>query len=317
MFGAPMQRQHSAGLPTRAALHPNGLYLVLKDVDAAALQDPFLFQTVRRMETAAETLVCVETGKLGQVDPSAAPAGIIFHVGRCGSTVLSQALKQLDDVAVYSEPLAINELLSPPAGSRQDVTLALRSLGAAFADHAGASYVLKLSSWNTLFCDVIAEAFPRTPWVFNVRDPVEVGEALLRDPPPWFGGDSEPARHLAGIFDPDARSASKPESFARLYAAFCDTIMRLDASRGRLARYEHIADALGDVAQHFGMAPGAAAAKRMLESTQHYAKAPLAKPIPYLPDAAPKRRAASPELRAAVDAIARPALQRVLDALPG
>jgi hypothetical protein len=307
-----MHRQQSAGLPTRAALHPNGLYLVLKDIDAAELHDPFMYQTVRRVQ-AAETVAHVEAGRLGDADPATAPAGVVFHVGRCGSTVVSQALKQLDKLAVYSEPLPLNELLSPPAGSRREVTLALRSLGAAFAAHANGPYVLKLSSWSTLFCDVIADAFPSAPWVFVVRDPVEVGEAILRDPPPWFGGDSAPARHLAGIFDPAGLSASPAESFARLYAAFCDAIVGLDARRGRLVRYERIAASLPLVAEHFGRRPDAAQARRMLESTTRYAKGPA--PIPYQPDDAAKQAAASPELRTAVDALARPALERVLRAL--
>jgi hypothetical protein len=313
MLGWAMQSR--PGLPTRAALHPDGLYLVLKDIGVEELQDPFMQHTVRRLE-AREDVTLVETGKLGIVDLAAAPAGIIFHVGRCGSTVLSQALKQLE-LAVYSEPLPINELLSPPAGARRDVTLALRSLGAAFAAHANGPYVFKLSSWSTLFADVIAEAFPDSPWVFSVRDPVEVGEALLRDPPPWFVGDSPPALHLAGIVDPAAKSASKEEFFARLYAAFCDTIASLDASRGLLVRYEDLAASLQRVAEHFGVRPDAAQLERMFASASRYAKAPPQQQISFTPDAVVKQAAASPELHAAIDALARPPLARVLRKLGG
>jgi hypothetical protein len=296
-------------------LHPDGLYLVLKDIDVEELQDPFMQHTVRRLE-ARETVTLVEAGKLGIVDPAAAPAGIIFHVGRCGSTVLSQALKQLE-LAVYSEPLPINELLSPPAGTRRDVTLALRSLGAAFAAHANGPYVFKLSSWNTLFADVIAEAFPDSPWIFSSRDPVEVGEALLRDPPPWFAGDSPPARHLAGIIDPASESASQAEFFARLYAVFCDTVASLDPSRGRLVRYEDLTASLQRVAEHFGVRPDTAQLERMLASTSRYAKAPPQQQVPFTPDAEAKQSAAPPELRAAVDALARDPLERVLRKLGG
>jgi hypothetical protein len=307
--------QSRPGLPTRAALHPDGLYLVLKDIGVDELQDPFMQQTVRRL-AAPETVTLVEAGKLGVVDPAAAPAGIIFHVGRCGSTVLSQALKQLD-VAVYSEPQPINELLSPPAGARREVTLALRSLGAAFAAHANGPYVFKLSSWSTLFADVIAEAFPNSPWVFSVRDPVEVGEALLRDPPPWIGEDSPPALHLAGIIDPAKESASQAEFFARLYAAFCDTVARLDARRGLLVRYEDLTASLPRVADHFGVRPDAAQLERMLASTSRYAKAPPQQQIPFKPDAETKQAAAAPELRTAIDALSRAPLERVLRKLGG
>ncbi len=308
-----MQRQQSRGLPTRAALKPDGLYLALKDIDPAELQDPFMHQSVRRIE-APEVVAHIPVERLGQSDPGAAPIGLIFHVGRCGSTVLSQALKQLDDLAVYSEPLPVNELLSPPAGSLRQVTLALRSLGAAFAAHGDGPFVLKLSSWNTLFCDVLTEAFPNTPWVFCVRDPVEVGEAILRDPPAWLGGESPPARHLTGIVDPASESGSRSEFFARLYAAFCDAIVQIDRRRGRLVRYENLHSELQMLPRHFGIESNATQIRRMIESTQHYAKAPPRQSAPYRPDSEAKRAAASAELRAAADAIARPALHRVLAA---
>lgn len=309
-----MHRQHKAGLPTRAALHAGGLHLVLKDIEAAELQDPFMQQTVQRI-SAPNRLVHIATGELGQIDAADAPAGIIFHVGRCGSTVLSQALKQLDNLIVYAEPLPINELLSPPAGTRREAVLALRSLGAAFAAHANRPYVLKLSSWNTLFADVIADAFPETPWVFSVRDPVEVGEAILRDPPPWIGGDSAAARHLASIADPDARSSSRAEFVARLYAAFCETILRLDLRRGALSRYEDLgAQLLQRLATHFGAHPDAALIGRMQQSTQRYAKSPLMRQLPFRPDTAAKRAAAPAELRAAIETLTDPAYRRLLQA---
>jgi len=309
-----MQRQTRAGLPTRAALHPSGLHLVLKDIAVSELQDPFMQQTVTRTQ-APERIVSIEPDKIGETDPATAPAGVIFHVGRCGSTVLSQALKQLDNVAVYSEPLPFNELLSPPAGTRQEVTRALRSIGAAFAAHAGRPYVVKFSSWTTLFADVIADAFPQSAWLFCVRDPVEVGEAVLRDPPPWFRGESEPARHIRSIVGASGQSASEEDYFARVYAAFCDTVLRLDPKHGQLVRYEQLSQALSAAPAHFGIPVDATQAQRMHESTQRYAKAPLGQPAAFSPDAAAKQASASAELRRAVDAVARPALERVRKAL--
>ncbi len=40
--------------------------------------------------------------------------GIVFHVSRCGSTLVSQLLKQHVGVVVYAEPLPVNEILLPP-----------------------------------------------------------------------------------------------------------------------------------------------------------------------------------------------------------
>lgn len=272
-----------------------------------------MYQTVARSRAPAR-IVHIDTEQLGAASEGA-PSGVVFHVGRCGSTVLSQALKQLDDVAVYSEPLPVNELLSPATGTRSEVVSALRHLGGAFAAHAGRPYVFKLSSWNTLFCDVIAEAFPSTPWVFCVRDPVEVGETILRDPPPWFGGASEAAQHISRIVDPQGLSASAEESFARLYAAFCAGVLSLRAERGALVRYERLTAALAGVPAHFGFQMDERAATRMRESASQYAKAPIARPVPFVSDTAAKQAGASANLRSAIDLYARAPLDLLFNTL--
>ena len=187
------------GLPIRAALHPTGLYLAVRQIGAAELQDAFMQETVARIP-ASETVLHVTRDELGSAAPDTAPVGIIFHVARCGSTLISQSLKHLDNLVVYAEPQPVNEILVPPhRWPRADLVAALRALGDAFARHAGRPYVLKLSSWNTLFCDIVTEAFPETNWVLSLRDPVEVGVSLLRQPPGWLSGTTEASRSLIEI----------------------------------------------------------------------------------------------------------------------
>ena len=126
--------------------------------------------------------------------------------------------------------------------------------GGAFARHAHGPYVLKLSSWNTLYCDVVAEAFPETPWVLSLRDPVEVGVSLLASPPGWFQGTAEAARGLVAQVDPGHAAKSREEFVARAYGAFCAAAAGLDASRGRLVPYESLPAAVWRiVAPHFSL----------------------------------------------------------------
>ena len=135
-----------------------------------------------------------------------APAGIIFHVARCGSTLISQSLKQLGNLAVYaSRSPSTRYWCRLHEWPRADMVAAIRALGSAFARHAGGPYVLKLSSWNTLFCDIVTAAFPETNWVLCLRDPVEVGVSLLQQPPGWLSsaGEASP-RGLAEMIAPDA-----------------------------------------------------------------------------------------------------------------
>ena len=76
-------------LPARAALHPTGLYFALRDIAAAELQDPFMQEPVARV-AAPERFVQVVPEDLGRAPPASAPAGLIFHEARCGSTLVSQ-----------------------------------------------------------------------------------------------------------------------------------------------------------------------------------------------------------------------------------
>jgi hypothetical protein len=299
-------------LPVRAALHPDGLYLALRQVRAEDLRDAFMQETIARIP-AAEKIVRIATGDIGRAATGSAPAGLVFHVARCGSTLISQLLKQHGGLVVYAEPLPVNEILVPPhKRSRALLVGALRSLADAFARHAGKPYVLKCSSWNTLFCDIVAEAFPDSPWTLSLRDPVEVGVSLLGEPPGWLRDRSGPTGPFAAMIDPDGASASPEEYVARLYGAFCDAAVRLDARHGRLVPYETLPAAAWEVvAPHFGLAVDRPQRERMAAAARIDAKAPVGKASDFVRDAAKKQADASAALRQAIDAFARPPLARL------
>lgn len=301
------------GLPIRAALHPTGLYLALRQIGAAALQDAFMQETLARIP-GSEIVVHVTRDELGRAVPDTAPAGIIFHVARCGSTLISQSLKHLDNLVVYAEPQPVNEILVPPhRWPRADVVAALRALGDAFARHAGRPYVLKLSSWNTLFCDIITEAFPETNWVLSLREPIEVGVSLLAQPPGWLSGTTEASRALIEIIAADDGPESPEERAARAYGAFCNAAARLDRSRGRLVDYEALPAAVWErVAPHFSLPVDARQRAEIEQAARMNAKAPLGSSREFAPDAATKQAVASIELRRAIDRFARPYLERLV-----
>lgn len=308
----PMLESQGHPLPARAVLRPEGLYLALRDIAVAELRDAFMQETVVRVP-AAETYSHIARADLGKVDPGSAPAGIVFHVARCGSTLISQLLRQHGGCVVYSEPLPFNELLLPPhAYPRHERVAAMRSLGDAFARHAGGPYILKLTSWNTLFCDIVAEAFPATPWVLNVRDPIEVGVSMLARPPGWMQGTEGAAATLRQRVDPAGDSKSAPDFAARVYGAFCAAAGRLDASRGRLVDYSALPAAVWEVvAPHFGLPVDDPQRERMMLAARVDAKAPLGKATEFAGDAGAKQAAATTELREAIAAFALPALRQL------
>lgn len=297
------------GLPVRAALRADGLFLELRDIAADELRDPFMQESVRRV-TAGKRIVQVRTEALGAMAPNAAPAGLIFHVGRCGSTLISQLLKLHGGITVYAEPQPVNELLVPPHRADRTVLIAaLRSLAAVVAQHAGGRYVLKLSSWNTLYCDLVAEAFPASPWVLCLRDPIEVCVSLLHHRPGWMRDALSPTHPFADVISPGHTSQTQELYLARVFAAFCDAAARLDRRRGKVVTYDALPEAIwADVAAHFGLAVDDDCRMRMAAAARKHAKTPAAT---FAPDTASKRAAASAALLQAIDALARPAMARL------
>ena len=155
-----MQAMQGDWLPARAALHPTGLYLSLREIRPSELQDPFMKETIARIP-ARESVVQVAREDVGKGAAGTSPAGIVFHVARCGSTLVSQLLKQHVGVVVYAR--AAPGQRDPPAAAqvaasrtRRGPAIARRRVCAPCAQALG----LKLTSWNTLFCDLVAEAFP-------------------------------------------------------------------------------------------------------------------------------------------------------------
>lgn len=117
--------------------------------------------------------------------------GLVFHMGRCGSTLVAQALAALPDSVVLSEPESLNTLLkwlaALPAGQEDLSASALRALLAALGQPRRAGdgrLFLKAACWNITQAERILAAFPGTPWLFLYRDPVEalVSQRRALDP---------------------------------------------------------------------------------------------------------------------------------------
>lgn len=226
---------------------------------------------------------------------------------------MSQLLKQHGGVVVYAEPLAINELLVPPhAASRAELVAALRTLGAFFSAHAGRPYVLKLSSWNTLFCDLVAEAFPQTPWALCLRDPLEVCVSLLAQQPSWLHDDF--ASRFSPFIDAGRETRHVEARAAQFFAGFCEAAKRLDPTRGLLLSHPSLPEAVwSSLAPHFGLRVDESLRQQMTAVAQRHSKSQVGQESPFVPDDERKRAAASPELHRAVDEIARPAYARLIN----
>ena len=298
------------GYPLRATCSGSGLELELGLVPASEFCDPFCDETIARCGPPATARWFIPREELpgtAALFVCGAPKGLIFHVARCGSTLVANALKQLDTVTVYSEPRAINDILIPPScWDCSETVSALRIVAGLLRQHAQDDIIIKLRSWNILFASLIARAFPSTPWVFLVRDPLEVAVSVLRKPPTWLRARVGPSNPFAPFVHP--RAVSTEEYVAGMFAAFCHSISRVNSDEGIVLRYDDLPEAISQrVISHFGLWTRAEELQRVARSTRYYSKQTQGIACVFRGDSTEKKVAATPSLRAAVRSFALPA----------
>ena len=200
---------------------------------------------------------------------AAMPAGMVFHLSRCGSTLVSRLMCTVPGVVVIAEPAPLNALLRLDADRVDEtalvrlVRLLVRVLGRCrHGDER--QLVLKCTSWNIGRREVLAAAFPEAPWVWVQRDPVRVLASLFAEPPGWLGLQGRP-HGAARLFGPDPAALpamSCVEFAARVLGAILDAATT-DPGRRLLIDYADLPGAVWQrVAPHFGLEADAAAIER-------------------------------------------------------
>jgi hypothetical protein len=255
------------------------------DLSAERFVEPFFDQTIARWASGPRARPPVKTGleALAALDsePSLEPAGVIFHLSRCGSTLVSRLLGTLPGVVVLAEPAPLNNLLGlepdrvDEAGLIAAVRLVVRALGR--CRHGDERrLVLKCSSWNIRRRAIIAAAFPQTPWIWVQRDPAHVLASLLANPPGWLGLQAAP-QHAARRFglDPAAVPAMTRAEFAARALGSMLEAAAMDPAGRRCIDYVDLPEAVWlSMAPYFGLDADLAAVARMAEESRLYSKDP-------------------------------------------
>ena len=159
---------------------------------------------------------------------------MIFHLSRCGSTLVSRLLGTLPGVVVVAEPAPLNTLLGldpdrvDEAALVRVVRLLVRAQGR--CRHGDERlFVLKCTSWNIRRRAILAAAFLETPWTWVQRDPARVVASLLAKLPGWLALQAAPewaAQHFG--LDPPAvpAMATCPPLFGGVWLRISGSILR-------------------------------------------------------------------------------------------
>jgi hypothetical protein len=274
-------------------------------VGTTRLVEPFFEQTIEkcvrqpfnllfRHQTSLEALA-----EWQEVRPGLAPDGFIFHMSRCGSTLLAQLLAALPQNIVVSEAPPIDSILRGRFGGateEQKMTW-LRGLLSALGQRRNGDekqFFVKFDSWHTINLPLIRRAFPDVPWIFLYRDPLEVMVSQLK----------QGALHtVPGLIDLDlpgldrAFAAQMPaeEYCARVLGQICAVGLEQLQSGGRAVNYLELPDAVWtSLRDYFNLDWSDEELDRMRQVTQFDAKNPS---LFFAPKSAEEQKAASPLVR--------------------
>jgi len=239
-----------------------------------------------------------------RVHPPLQPSGLIFHMSRCGSTLVSQMLAVSERNIVISEASPIDAVVRArqvraDLGEDEQARWLAWIVGALGQPRRGERRCfVKLDCWHTLALPLFRRAFPSVPWVFLYRDPVEVLVSQLRMPG---------TQMLAQGIGPDlyglARSygpGSAEDYYARVLAEVCKPVVRHYSEGGGLpVNYRELPDAVATaILPHFGVECGELDRAAMAQVIPRDAKTPS---LPFAPDSGEKQQAATQATRASAD----------------
>lgn len=318
MDGAVGERMNLSGwLPARIAWRDSAPQVEWILMGNERLLEPFFEQTLQRQmmnpfhqlfrrETSMEEM-CLWTEahpRSHSKSHSGAPLkGIVYHMSRCGSTLIGRQLAAIERTIVASEPEPMDDVLSLPLHI-PDLPRAvhihwLRAMAAALgqARNGEQAFYLKTDCWHIHDFDLLREAFPETPWIFLYRDPVEVMVSQTRMPAAWtVPSQLDPVR--LGLQRADWNPPYLDVYRARALANICAAGLRAaqHSNGGLLVNYCELPEAMYDrLLAHFGLRADDVVAMR--NAAQRNAKSPT---MTFVPDQSAKQAEASDRLRAVV-----------------
>jgi hypothetical protein len=157
-------------------------------------QEPFFEDTCLRCKQLPEnqTAVWTSTNALLQLATKSEflnPDLFIFHVSRCGSTLLSQAFSLRSDCLVLSEVPLLDQLLRFSFKQHTITTYEINAWFKAALQLLGRKrtqqekfLLVKCDSWHVFFYERLRALFPNSAFSLLTRSPEEVFQSQLKSP---------------------------------------------------------------------------------------------------------------------------------------
>lgn len=308
-------------LPMRVKLGEDVAEVSWCSDDGLEFDDPFFDETLlrclRRPFNRAFLPRTPIAGLLDFVQQSACrpPDAFIFHMSRCGSTLLSQMFTALPATRVISEATTIDRMLYadrvlptlPPQTHVEWLRAIILSYGASTPPFA--RYVVKFDAWHVERIALIARAFPEVPWVFLFRNPLEVMVSMLAHRAastlPGVG------THLLPGVDLYAAANMRSDQYLALILShyMMSALKQRGHPRGMFVDYADLPQpALPAILAHLHLDLDESAVALMLDRASRDAKQPSAG---FVPDTRRKQAAATPAARQLTQELLMPAYEEL------
>ena len=282
----------SGWFPVDAITRDGHPYLKWMEVSHVALTEPLFHQSVERLSrqkpAPRELLTDLDALlQLEKVTDSLRPTGFIFHVSRCGSTLVTNACRALSGSLVLTEAQPVDKLAAQNLLTNRESNWGRMLLNRLFLRGAVSAlgqrwtgnekyYFIKFAFAGFLQYENIKSIWQDVPCVFIYRDPVEVMVSNLRNRPQWMRLEDNPEESIAaciGVTVDELRAIGAEEYCARSLGRLYAKAAELADSGLMLVRYEELSlRKLLEIIEFFGVTPTPSEIEAIQRISQLYSK---------------------------------------------
>lgn len=258
------------------------------DMSGVSLAEPFFQQTVEsakaknnRGELFTEFDVLLQ---LEKVLDSVPPTGFIFHSSRCGSTLVANACRAITNSIVLSEANPIDKLIArfitdaPERSVKESLySVFLRGVVHALGQRRTGSeqhLFVKFACCSFAQVERVKRIWPRVPWVFLYRDPVETIVSNLSSVPPWLvDNDRRVLASIIGASPAEVAEMRLEELCARTIGSLFSIAHCDSADNCLLVNYNQLSvPVLSSVLKFFKVTPSADEMREIERGSRIYSK---------------------------------------------